>query len=737
MLLAILGIGVVQSTSAQISKRDERAYRETSAELREAIWALDLPHFKEYTIPPKYKLKSRVVMASLTDLNAGSKRGVRRGNTNITLFYRQLVLLNDAASVRDFSDLSYTQLYKGKAYYDNNKVSVFIGARVVKPGGKVAELNADDVVLTKDAHVEKQVKLAVPDLQPGDMLDYYVAVELNLALYSITSLPYEFPFYDDVPVLHHSVHCSIGKKFAAEYRSSNAAPDFKTSVDDEGNNLLDIAVDSLMLVPGGTPWISPMRQFPIIQLNVVMGDLVPYTTLTRRRPGTLIKNQAAEVIIKDEMIDINHLKVPILRACDVVVGQKTGAIEAYYNELRQGGAAMQEDSAAAELYYLFRYELMFKHVGQKSVEHLVNIANQPLNGVVYAYMLSEYFKYHGMSSELVLTTSGSGPRMNELLDRRDIRYLCNVHKTHDMLFGMSNIYSPAFFMPAGLEGIEDAVAVDTKGTTSYLASNYTQRKIRTPGIGPEDNLRLETLAISPARRTSLTGHFKDGIQQKLLPLEDFYNYERQFFNDQRSLAERMRTSNPSGKVDEELNAAVAYARKEQEKAFLSEAKDWMEEDVTNQTSVSIINPGVRHTAPAFEYASAFRINSVLKKGGDNYLLEVGKLIGHPRQVSEQQRSRTVDVHMQYANTVRTDMTIRIPDGYEIEGLAELNRSVSNNAGRFTVSADASGGLVSITVEKVYSLADYSAKDWPSLLMIMDAAAEWTNARLLLRKKAEG
>src|SRR5215216_2388076 len=93
-ILPILSLSLAMITAvpaaAQTTKRDEKAYRKTSAELRETIWAWDIPHFKDYTIPAAFRTNSSVVLARYTDLSAGSTRSIRR-TANITEITRELV----------------------------------------------------------------------------------------------------------------------------------------------------------------------------------------------------------------------------------------------------------------------------------------------------------------------------------------------------------------------------------------------------------------------------------------------------------------------------------------------------------------------------------------------------------------------------------------------------------------------------------------------------------------------
>lgn len=729
---------------AQVSSRDDKVYQATSARLRAELWSTKLAYFDDYKLPEKFKGHSKVILADYSSLTAGDAAQVKHPLAKFTNVHRQLIKLNDAAAVKEYSQIGYRQLRKIK-YYENYKAARFIGVRIIKEDGKIEEVPADEIVFTKSEAEERNARLAVPNLQPGDVLDFFTVDELSVEYELIRTLPYYFELYNDAPVLHQSVHCAIGKKFATEYRCYNGAPDFKVSkYDDDAGTMLDLSIDSILYVAEGTRWIAPLRQFPIIELNIVRGDAVPYTPFTRRKPGDLVKDQDPERIIRDEMIDLNFIKPYLYRDPIWNTRIKNGVVDAYYSALLKGGKRIQEDSAVAELYYMFRFDYMFGRLFSPNAEKIANLAKSQIDASAYAYLFSEYCKRHGMAAELLISTTSSNVRMKELMDKKAMKAICNVPGTHDKILGASSLYSPAFYIPAAFEGTPDAVAINTKGESSKMASDYTVRRISIPRSDPEANQHRESLSLMPdlannslrvARTTSLIGHCKNEIQTTLLLIEDFYDYERSYFNDEYTLAERLKMRKSTGEAADELTAAFAAARAKQKEDFLDEAKSWLQQEVTDQANINIVNPGVRHTAPAFEYGSTFRVNGLLKKAGSNYLLEVGKLTGNPKKVEAAQRIRTTDVYLPYAVSEKIEMNIRVPEGYAAEGLDVLNKSIKSNVGTFAASASLDGSIVTITVESAFSSSYYAYSDWPNVLAILDAMSDWTNSKILLRKKA--
>lgn len=742
--VAIIAIVLCSCTiclKAQVSEKDNEVYKETAAKLRSEIWGNELPNLKDYTIPEKYKGYSKVILANQRTLSVGDAIASKNALTRFLDVEHKLIKLNDALAVKAYSEFSLTQLEKTASIFYGYKYSKFLGVRIIKPDGKLQEVKSDEMVFTKDEKYERKAKLAIPDLLPGDVLDYYVATELKIDPKLIRTFPFLFDFYDAAPVLHQTLHCSIGKKFATEYRCYNGAPEFKTSKDAEDNAVFDLATDSTFLVGKNAIWVAPFRQAPFIELNVVRGDAVPYTPFTRRTPGDIIKDQDPEKIVRDAVIDLSFMKKEVLDMGYFTMRKSSDLIEAYYSALVKGGR-LQEDSAAAELYYMFRFDFLFGHMFQTNAERLANFTKGDFNSFAYCFLMSEYFKRHGMKAEIALATSNHDVKMDQLMDKRDLLAMCNVSGAHDKMFGATSLYSPAFYVPAILENIPDAVAVDTKGDyDTYMATKFTQRRLPTPQSHCEDNVHKEVLSVMPdpehdgvrvARTTSLTGHFRNSIQKELLLVEDFYDYERTFFGDKRSLEQRIDEVKPAN--GEELKAAFAAARVGQKESFLNEAKEWFNEEITDQQNLTIMSLGVRHTDPAFEYGSTFRVNGLLKHAGNNYLLEVGKLIGSVPEVRDAERDRMLDVYAPFAYRYKTELNIRVPEGYTIDGLEALNKMVKTDAGIFIVSAKLDGSIVNLDIENKLNSSYYPAKDWPKVLSILDAKSGWAGSKLLLRKK---
>jgi len=78
--------------------------------------------------------------------------------------------------------------------------------------------------------------------------------------------------------------------------------------------------------------------------------------------------------------------------------------------------------------------------------------------------------------------------------------------------------------------------------------------------------------------------------------------------------------------------------------------------------------------------------------------------------------------------------LQIPEGYIVEGVEALNKKVENETGYFICEASLDSKTVTINVKKSYNNSFEPVANWNKLLAFIDAANDWTNAKLLLKKK---
>ena len=739
--------------TAQTKEADK--YRKESDEVRKQVWAWDKPQFKVKPIPQQYEKSSKVVLAQHTELTADSKSklafyglstlGMKR-EQNLTEVVREMVKLNDKTAVTEYSELSFTQFERSSGFYTSSKSTSYIGIRVIKANGSIKEINADDIVLTKDQSAEKKAKVAIPDLQPGDILDYFIATEQTLTN-DMSNKPYRVLLFADAPILSLSFHAQLGKKYAIEYRSYNGAPELRVSKNDDKDIIVD--VEKTNIPPFETSlWVAPGLQLPFIRMNISLGYKGLYSKyMDTKKPGEVSKNSDSEEFLEDKAgtLSMNYYNGYWMKAAKAEYDDIESDAKKKAKQVNLSFKDMSNEEKAAQLYYTLRYSKILNFNIDK-LASTINMGDDSYNGLAFPLFCT--MKAAGLDPAILVSNRRTGIRMAELMDVADLTataYLPGANK----FISVKSIYDVPFTIPNEIEGLTNTKSFKfdhpaaVMGVKKMMGLTNIEAGPKVPTSTSNKNAHIENLKIAlipdknslaVQRSTTLSGYYKADVQKDLILYEDYYESERKAFNEEKSLIEQLEDGRKSKKYVDEVKNAFAEARKLQKDAFVREAKNWFEQEVTDLKNYKTDNLGVRHTAPDFVYSSSFNLGGLVKKAGNNFIIEIGKIQGQPYVVKPEQRKRDVDIYMPFARSTEYHMELTIPDGYTAEGVPALNKKVENETGYFTAEASTSGKLITIKIKKHYLHNYEPANNWDKLIAFMDASNDWVNAKILFKKK---
>jgi hypothetical protein len=756
MKFFMLSVAVVFSatlTAIKAQSKEDEKYRQQSEEMRKTVWAWDKPQFKVKDIPQQYTNASKIIIAHHTELTADSKSkfafyglgfGPKKEQT-LTEVVREMVKVNDKNALDEYSELSFTQFERTSGFYTSDKTTSYVGVRVIKPNGSVKEINADDIVLTKDGASEKKAKVAIPDLQPGDILDYFIATEQNLTN-DMSNKPYRVLLFDDAPILSLSFHAQLGKKYAIEYRSYNGAPELQVSKNDDKDIIVD--VEKANIPPFETSlWVAPGMQLPFIRMNISLGYKgFGSKWMDTKKPGEVSKNTDADEFLDDKATNLST---------SYYNGYWMKAAKAEYDDIesdakkktKQAGASFKDfsdEEKAAQLYYTLRFTKLL-NFDINRLSDKISIGDNTYNGLAFPLFCT--MKAAGLDPAILVTNERTGLRMSEIMSSGDLTtaaYLTGINK----FISLQTVYDIPFSVPDEIEG-----ATNTKSFTFDHPAMVAGRKMMNltninsgfsvPVSAADKNAHVENLKLSLTadknnlsvkRSTILKGYYKKDEQKNLILYEDLYESERKALGEEMSLIEALEDGKKSKKYVDEVKNAFAEARKKQKDAFVKEAKDWFEQDVTDLKDYKTDKLGVRHTDPDFVYSSSFNLGGFIKKAGNNIIIEIGKIQGQPLVIKQEQRKRDIDIYMPFARSIEYNIELEIPDGYTAEGITALNKKVETEAGFFITEATATDKLVTIKIKKSYLHNFEPANNWGKIISFTDASNEWVNAKLLLKKK---
>ena len=735
--------------SAQIAKNLD--YEKHAAEVRQEVWAWQMPEFERRDVPDEYSDASSVILACHNEIMAKSWDKFRFLIGTTSELYcvntlRQLVKINDKAALDEYSELSLQQLHKRSGRTIGNSMLTIAGVRVIKPDGSIREVNMGEAVMIKDEKTDKQSKIAISGLETGDLIDYFIRVEEQMNNKNID--PLLFVFGDDVPILSYSVHCEIGNRFTVEYRTMNGVPDFTLSTNTDKDFVFDVSAQNIAAMPVEV-WMSPIRQIPILRLHILDNNRTKKPK-SSRQPGMIYPNINPQLII-DETSE--YLGWEIARCIEPgfrffgpqyvypLTIPYSSEIKKMVKEYKRTHTN-HPDSIAQFVYYAMRHYI-FNSVSDKNIVVDNRRNYKTLNNIIFSVVYERMLHHLKIPCKYLYLTSRYAPSIDQILSASDITFAVSTMTDNPMVIFPEGVFTPAGYIPDRFTGQQTQAMSFKKADLAGEMQTVPQGIVDIPVSDASVNMMYDKLLVKMnmdqpdelfiSRISTIKGDMKKGIQELLLLFEQYEWEERKALGIKNNIINELNADPKTQPLAREYIRAFDVARKAQKERFETEISTRYDVKPKEVTNYEVIRNGTMHQQPDLVFSVDFVIDSWVKKAGNNYLVDVGKLMGTQLVLTPGQRIRTMDIYMPCARTFEQDIEMEIPDGYQVDGLENLNKELRNSCGGFTAAVRQEGNKVYMKIAKVFAHAFEPVENWQSLLEIIDAANEWSEQKLILRK----
>lgn len=707
-------------------------YKKHAKEVRDSVWSWDIDAFKSYSIPEKHKNESAVILARHQQIEATSKNKFRMNallvaGINRELYYtnvdRIMIKLNDKRALDEYSELSFKEEVKSWGLLRSNKLNTVLGARIIKPDGTIHEINIDeDAVAITEGKKDKEAfkKIAIKGLEVGDILDYFYSEEMELETLNIP--PQTFMFFSDYPTLSYSIECILGQKLTVEYRSINGAPDFEQSVDNEQNTILKTIQTDLQAINNikDIRWLSIYKDLPMIRLMILNNaSKIIYKPASARKNG-IYKDVDYEEILKDKKGEFATWSKNMFGMGDI------------YKKVNKavGNYKQRETSASKEELALYIYDaLRF---------YWVNDLPYPK----FLIALEKQLKENGIECKVCFTTNRLGPKRNQLVEADDLSIFLTANNNKQLFF-YPNSYRHAGEIAPVFEGeIASAVSVDKYKQNSAIGIEGLTSEFTIPSSSPEDNKIVEKseivfsdqdpLTLKIKRATISSGEMKDDYQAMLTLYEDWDKAMRSRLLIDIDFFQEIENDKNSRKYADQWKTFFEDKRKEQKELMQTEFKGYHSTNSGELVTYSIKSLGVTIDEPTFEFETEYTIDGLVKKAGDNLVLDAGKLIGTQWNPTEKERKRDWDAYLPVPMKIENRITVEIPAHYTVEGIENLNKNIDNKYGSFSSSATVEGSKLIIETSKIYKQNFVPRNDWNTFLNMIDMTNEFYSQSILLK-----
>lgn len=696
-------------------------------EVKEFFWGAKDEFKKANTVPDKWKNESAVIIHKREHYNY-HKFGA---NVTYTSAIRKRIKLQDQAAVTEFSQFSYkTKFYSNKAYGSGfwRRGTNFIGVKVVKPDGKEIEIDAEK----ESKEVNGEQKLAISNLEVGDIIDFYFySIEPFKSVYDYSFDAVETPLGDVYPTMDLKITLETENDFFVNFNTYNGAPQLKQiPTKSSGERSYELAEKNIE--KNEFPrWFYPLAEMPCYKFQVIFARSGKFEKLA---DGFLSESEKEikKTVAKQDIYDYYNKKfVP------------NGNLDPIKDFLK-GKTFASDEEKIREVYYFCRHEYYTRYLEAFIVNEAKLFYPFEYYGYNPIFFNSEesfinYFMYFLKKNEIDYDIIVATPRYNgsidDLLIQGNVTKLIRVNTKNPVYLQYFSPYTSADQIDYTVENSKAYVLEVSKGkkvtdasTVMLPSSTYQENSYKTKTTLTLDNFT----GFAVKRESSYLGHLKENEQKDKFNFYD-YVYEDYKKYGTTQLLEYVKNKKKKEQYTNELNALVNKMKDNQKEAFEKSTEEEYEFDVDDY-KFEIKSTGRYGKKSALETEETFTVkNNLIKKAGDKYLVEIGKMLTSQIEIDQKEKDRKNNIYMVYPRSFENEIILEIPAGYSVSGLEKLNKKVENETGGFTSSAEVKGNQLVIKTFKYYKNYYEANANWSKMIAFLDAAYQFTQEKVLLKK----
>lgn len=692
-----------------------------AGQIRQMMWNNTDAAFENTTVPDKWSDRSAVILARENILSY--RKEVLLAQLNYHNMEHVRIKILDQMALAELSQFSFPE----SGSIGNKKSSYYAGFKVIKPDGKEILVSMDQAV--KEERVLNNqgfnlIKLAIPNLEVGDILDYYLAEEQTIQLYAsyYSFDPVIFQLNGDYPTLKHKISFDVLRRCYINVKSVNGAPEFILDEDarkDKNHYSLEV---SHMESARDIRWLYPNRALPTVKFKITYASALSASMASFLGEQGVIKNQVSRQEVKQFLTILFSVRTTEFADLKKYMKRK-------YKKVKD------QDFLAREAYYFLRNQYRVKYA-----EALTVIGKNPdPHTSMYSLVatLSNYLRWAKINHDVIIGLPREVSALEDLIMEDELDFMLKINTDDPFYIGR-------FSNHAAVGEINESF----QGTEVYVANGLLPPglwNLRTCGIpvvpahlnksvtNSTVDLSIEQSQVNVALNRALTGSLKLDYQQLLMDFYDYRDEEAERFEPEPSFSQYA----PEEKIilvkqKDDYLAHRAETKQELLKFLLSNEYGFTIDQVSN---FHILQTGRFHQQNAFKIACAFSFKEGIKKAGPNLLFSVGKLIEAQTKLDQEELTRNHDIFLNSSRTFHHQIEIDLPPGYTAVGLEKLYYDVRNETGAFVSHAYQEGHKIVVQLKKTYHGNFVDKAKWPEMVTFLQAAQAFSKQEVLLKKGA--
>lgn len=713
MLVAVPYFVDAQKSDSKLSKSERK-----SLEVYNREFSQEASAFKVATCPEEYASESSVVLAKKVYVTFGRNKK-RKSESQIAS--RERILLNDLAAVTEYSEFYYQK-------------SDFVGITVSKNGGadfdvdlsKSIEVSTDIPRRYRDKYQrDSYYKVAVPDLEVGDVIDFYKIFRKP----EDTQTDFIIPLGSGTPVLYQQLTIDVDDSWTLYYGSMNGAPEFvvdgEPGFDLKGKQSKKVKRLSFSYenveAKKWERWTASSDDGPKIKLLAAPRKSALMSKETLRNSLTpedyMVKSMAG---VKDLTRKIDRNLITYLEVLDLKDTDEAQAADLVYKALR----------------LIFLRSLIGNESRQpREISFALSRESIGVPDAIFAHIFALILERADIDSYAVLAKSADAK--DDFLIGEEM--IIGVYvPIIDRYFWPFSSFTRSGETPYYLEGLHITRVpfprIDKKSYIDYVSNDFTpisdaidnQYHVESTMKINEDN------SIDYQAETYVTGYFRE-VYSPLFLYHTNYLYEDlrdvQLFDFFGGKASGYSFSSPG------IFSKVMESNAEFKKNKHEQIENWLEREHGDLELIdfAVNTMGISYVEDTLSVEYSFKSSDFVKKAGPNLIFSIGQVSGDQLQLDRDElEGRRSDVKFECPKSITTVSTIELPSGVQVQGLDEVNMKIDNEVGRFECIATQEGNNITMTTTKIYKKSEFSADKWPLMVEFLEAAYEQSQKKVILK-----
>ena len=733
-ILSLLTIFCFQQVIlSQYNDDDFESIDKHELELKDYFWNKCDSSFKISEIPEKWNNESAVIIAKRIEYSVKKKSFSNKLLEKQYTHFR--VKLLDNRSIEDFSKFSFnnsSRRYRGAFSFET--IKYYVGIKVEKSNGQIEEVNLDDAVEEKIANRQQQYKynkLAIPNLQIGDIVDIYRCIERKfpvVGFHEFAPLYYELP--GEYPIMQQTIHVDILRNCYLNGKAINGAPELKCVGINTNDNIYSYELvdkNREKLIPEN--WVNSSIEIPALKLQAYYaGNSNSYLL-----PG-----------YQSFFAPITKYKTKI----------NTDALGDFSNSLLTN---IKNAYSPYRSVYLntFRYLKQLNKEKQLSTEELAKEAFYFVREFWYQqyfHSSPQVFYFNQLDMDIYTATIIISAALIKLKRPHNIVFIVpkNYTRESDLIFlgelsiGIKTLNGekPVYITSIGPNNNFNDIPINCKGSTGYCSAINKNSTISliTKTILPEDKSTQNTCYINSTAnfisnfdslriksKINLSGAEKfswDTVMFVTKTLRDEFNADKygMFIKD-------LNISNTNSKLkkSKELDELFKKQDEERKRKLKEKIKEAFSVEDVSLNNFNIINSGRWEDTPNLIIELDYTIPVNCSKIGNSMIFSTECLTSHVGKLLEPERN--FNIYFPYKKEIKHRITIEGFDVKNSSGYEKFNNEFDIDNLSFNSQYEISNDKLVVTSKEILKQNEFEKEKWKAIIDFQKTIYEFKNVKL--------